>query len=88
MIKSKAKSIKTELDLRGKNVEEAMLEVDKYLDDVYMSGLSQVTIIHGKGTGILREGIKQYLRNHKLVDSFRIGKYGEGGTGVTIVNLK
>lgn len=88
MIKSKAKSIKTELDLRGKNVEEGMLEVDKYLDDVYMSGLSQVTIIHGKGTGILREGIKQYLRNHKLVDSFRIGKYGEGGTGVTIVNLK
>lgn len=88
MIKSKSKRVKTELDLRGKNLEEAMLDVDKYLDDVYMSGLSQVTIIHGKGTGVLREGIKNQLKNHKLVDSYRIGKYGEGGTGVTVVNLK
>lgn len=88
MIKTKSKRVKTELDLRGKNLEEAMLDVDKYLDDVYMSGLNQVTIIHGKGTGVLREGIKKQLKNHKLIDSYRIGKYGEGGTGVTVVNLK
>ena len=88
MIRSKSKAIKTELDLRGKTLDEAMIDVDKYLDDVYMAGLNQVTIIHGKGTGVLRSGINQLLRGHKHVKNYRLGKYGEGGTGVTIVNLK
>ncbi len=88
MIKAKSRNIKNELDLRGKNLEEAMLDVDKYLDDVYISGLNEVTIIHGKGTGILREGISQLLKRHRHVKSYRLGKYGEGGTGVTVVELK
>lgn len=88
MIRSKAKAIKTELDLRGTTLEEAMLDVDKYLDDAYMAGLNQVSIIHGKGTGVLRSGIKQLLKGHRHVRDFRLGNYREGGTGVTIVELR
>ncbi|EOD00928.1 endonuclease MutS2 [Caldisalinibacter kiritimatiensis] len=88
MVKTKTKSIKTELDLRGMTLEEAMLDVDKYLDDAYIAGLNEVTIIHGKGTGVLREGISQLLRGHRHVKNFRLGKYGEGGSGVTVVTLK
>lgn len=85
---AKSRTIKTELDLRGKNIEEGILEVDKYLDDAYVSGLKEVFIIHGKGTGALREGIKQYMKTHKHVRTMRAGKYGEGGEGVTIVEIK
>ncbi|RKD32539.1 endonuclease MutS2 [Thermohalobacter berrensis] len=88
IIRHKTKSIKQELDIRGKALEEAMLEVDKYLDDAYIAGLNQVTIIHGKGTGVLREGIRQLLKKHKHVKKHRLGKYGEGGSGVTVVELK
>ncbi|MTI49506.1 MAG: endonuclease MutS2 [Firmicutes bacterium] len=88
MIRAKSKSIKNEIDLRGKNLEEAILDVDKFLDDVYIAGLGQVYIIHGKGTGVLREGIKQLLKTHRHVKSYRLGKHGEGGTGVTVVEIK
>ncbi|MGF7060752.1 endonuclease MutS2 [Brassicibacter mesophilus] len=88
IMKSKASSIKNEIDLRGMSLEEAILDVDKYLDDAYIAGLKSVFIIHGKGTGILREGIGQLLKSHKHVKTFRLGNYGEGGTGVTVVELK
>jgi len=88
VIKSKAAFVKNELDLRGKNLEEALLDVDKYLDDVYIAGLKTVYIIHGKGTGVLREGINQLLKGHRHVKSHRLGNYGEGGTGVTVVEIK
>ena len=74
--------------IRGKNVEDAIFELDKYLDDAYLSGLKEVEIIHGKGTGALREGLQPYFKNHKLIKKTRVGAYNEGGTGVTVVQLK
>lgn len=88
IVKSKAENIKMEIDVRGQNLEEAMLNVDKYLDDAYIAGLTHVTIIHGVGTGVLSAGLKQMLKKHKHTKSFREGEYGEGGMGVTIVHLK
>lgn len=79
---------KSEVDLRGMMLEEALLETDKFLDEATMSGLNSVSIIHGKGTGILRRGIQDMLRKHPHVKSFRLGKYGEGENGVTIAELK
>ena len=84
----KSKPIKIELDVRGFNLEEATEMVDKYIDDACIAGLSEVTIIHGKGTGILRSGIQSFLKGHGHVKEFRLGKYGEGETGVTVVSLK
>ncbi len=81
-------SVKTEVDLRGMLLEEALLEADKFLDESSMAGLHSVSIIHGKGTGTLRSGIQQMLRKHPQVKSFRLGKYGEGENGVTIVEMK
>ncbi len=77
-----------ELDIRGMQVEEASIIVDRYLDDAYNAGLSEVNIIHGKGTGALRAGIQEYLRRAPLAKSFRIGNYGEGDAGVTVVTLR
>lgn len=88
IIGSKTKTIKNEIDLRGKNIEEAILDIDKYLDDSYIASLKEVYLIHGKGTGALRDGIKSYLKGHKHVKSYRSGKYGEGGDGVTVVEIK
>ena len=77
-----------EIDLRGMNAEEALLEVDRFIDSCVLSGVHQVTIIHGKGTGVLRDAVQQHLKKHKSVKSFRLGAYGEGETGVTIAELK
>ena len=87
-VKSGVSGLKAEIDLRGKTVEEAMMDLDQYLDAAVMAGLPSVTIIHGKGTGALRKGIHQYLKSHKNVDSFRLGVYGEGESGVTVAQLK
>lgn len=85
---SKAVTLRSEVDLRGKLVEEAEEILDKYLDDAVLTGINQVSIIHGKGTGALRAGIHQFLKKHPHVREFRMGEYGEGDTGVTIVDLK
>ena len=77
-----------ELDLRGKMVDEACMEVDRFIDDASLSGISEISVIHGKGTGALRAGIHSFLRTHPRVKKYRIGAYGEGDAGVTIVTLK
>ncbi len=82
------RSVATDLDLRGMMVEEALLEVDRFLDNAVLCHLERVTIIHGKGTGALRAGVQQHLKGHKQVKGFRLGVYGEGETGVTVVELK
>ncbi|MGI6004506.1 MAG: endonuclease MutS2 [Christensenellales bacterium] len=79
---------RTELDLRGQTLLDAQLSVDKYLDDAVLSGLTQVQVIHGKGTGALREGLRGYFERHPHVRSFREGAYGEGDAGVTVIELK
>lgn len=85
---SKTKNVSTEVDVRGQTMEEAWDNVDKFLDDCYLAGISPVNIIHGKGTGVLRKGIQESLRKHRYVKSYRSGRFGEGEDGVTIVELK
>ena len=85
---SAARSVQMECDVRGLALDEALLEVDRYLDMALLAGMHEVWIIHGKGTGTLRAGISQHLRNMPQVDGFRLGKYGEGESGVTVVELK
>ncbi len=85
---SKSAAVSTEINLLGKTVDEAVSELDKYLDDAYMAHLPSVRIVHGKGTGALRKGVHDYLRRQKKVASFRLGEFGEGDAGVTIVKFK
>ncbi|MGC4018572.1 MAG: endonuclease MutS2 [Muricomes sp.] len=85
---SKSLSVSPEINLLGKTVDEAISELDKYLDDAILSHLGTVRVVHGKGTGALRKGIHEYLRRQKHVGSYRLGEFGEGDAGVTIVELK
>ena len=85
---SKSASISSELNLLGMTTDEAIVELDKYLDDAYLAHLSPVRIVHGKGTGALRKAVHQFLRRQKHVDTYRLGEYGEGDAGVTIVTFK
>lgn len=82
------RSVPSSVDLRGMDSMEAVYTADKYLDDAYMGGLAEVSIIHGKGTGVLRNTINDMLKRHSHVKRYRLGEYGEGGTGVTVVELK
>ena len=84
----KSQHVSPEINLLGFTVDEALPIIDKYLDDCYIAKLSTVRIVHGKGTGALRAGIHRYLKTHKLVDDFRLGTFGEGEMGVTVVSLK
>ena len=83
----KAQNVSSEINVIGMNVDEAIFVIDKYLDDCSIAKLSPVRIVHGKGTGKLREGIHKYLKNNPHVKSFRLGTFGEGEMGVTIVEL-
>lgn len=85
---SKSASVGMEINLLGKTVDEALAELDKYLDDAYLSHMPSVRVVHGKGTGALRKAVHNYLRRQKHVDSYRLGEFGEGDAGVTIVTFK
>ena len=82
------KTVKMSCDVRGMALDEALQEVDRYLDDATLAGLNEVTVVHGKGMGILRSGIQQHLKKHHHVKSYRLGVFGEGEDGVTVVTLK
>lgn len=89
IMKNKANSnIKSELDIRGKNIEEAIYELDKYIDDCIIVGLKKSNIIHGKGTGVLRKGVREYLRTDSRIKKIEDAGYNEGGMGATIIYLK
>jgi len=87
-VKNRSSHVKLELDLRGERYEDAILRTEKYIDDALLANYGRVSIIHGVGTGALRQGIQSYLKKHKRVKSFRFGEAGEGGLGVTVVELK
>jgi DNA mismatch repair protein MutS2 len=85
---SKSMSVSTEINLLGKTVDEALAELDKYLDDAYIAHLPSVRIVHGKGTGALRNAVHKHLKSLKYIKEFRLGEYGEGDAGVTIATFK
>ena len=82
------RSVPMEIDVRGQAIDEALPEIDRYLDEAMLAGLHEVSIIHGKGTGVLRTGVQRHLKKHMNVKSYRLGVYGEGEDGVTVVTLK
>ena len=90
MVKDKfpaSRAVTDEVHLRRLTVEDALLKLDKYLNDAFMAGLYQVRVVHGKGTGTIRQAVQRWLSRHPLVKSYRLGGYGEGGAGVTVVEL-
>ncbi len=87
-VNSQARQVSLSCDLRGMTLEEALTAADQYLDEAYLAGLHEVTLVHGKGTGVLRQGIARHLKKHAHVKSYRLGVYGEGEDGVTVVTLK
>ncbi|SER89341.1 endonuclease MutS2 [Psychrobacillus sp. OK032] len=87
-VRGRDSHVKLELDLRGERYEDALIRTEKYLDDAILANYPRVSIIHGKGTGVLRQAIQQYLKNHSRVKNYRFGEAGEGGHGVTVVELK
>ena len=87
-VRNRNNHVKLELDLRGERYEDALIRTEKYIDDALLANYHRVSIIHGKGTGALRQGIQSYLKGHKRVKSYRYGEAGEGGFGVTVVELK
>lgn len=88
LYKEKTMKISTSINVIGKTLDEAIIEVDKYLDDAYMSGLTEVSVVHGRGTGTLRNGLRDLFRHHPHVKSFESASYYEGGEGATLVKLK
>lgn len=88
LLRSKSSSVSASINVMGKNLDDALADVEKYLDDVYMAGLDMASIIHGRGGGILKDGIRQMLKRKKYVDSFGAASYNDGGEGVTIVRMK
>ncbi len=86
--RTRDENVRSELDLRGANLEEAIMETDRFIDEAFLGNLGQIYIIHGKGTGVLRTGIQEYLRKHRHVKSYRLGNYNEGGAGVTVAELE
>lgn len=88
-VKSNAeRSVKSEIDLRGYTVEEALLDLDQFIDNCVLSNVNQISIIHGKGTGVLRTAVQSHLKRHKSIKTYRLGTFGEGESGVTIAELK
>ncbi len=88
LYKAKSQNVSISINVQGRYLDDAVMEVDKYLDDAYVAGLHEVTVIHGRGEGILKKGLRDMMKNHKHVASFRKGNYNEGGEGVTVVKLK
>ncbi|MBU5466563.1 endonuclease MutS2 [Virgibacillus sp. MSJ-26] len=87
-VKGSNYQVKTELDLRGERYEDALLRLEKYIDDALLAGYQKVYIIHGKGTGALRKGVQDFARKHRSISEYRFGSQGEGGSGVTVLELK
>lgn len=85
---SKSFSVSSEINLLGCTVDEAIAKLDKYLDDAYLAHLPSVRVVHGKGTGALRNAVQSHLKRLKYVKEYRLGEYGEGDAGVTIVTFK
>ena len=88
IVSNAARNVSGEVDLRGMASDEALMELDKYIDNAILSHLESIRIIHGKGTGVLRSGVHAYLKKQKRVKSFRLGTFGEGENGVTIAEIK
>ena len=88
LVSKSTRKAATEIDLRGKNVEEALIYLDRFIDQCVLSNIENITIIHGKGTGALRKSVNTHLKNHPNVCERRLGVFGEGEDGVTIAKLK